>query len=146
MWGPSRNKATSSPWLRRGKFFLLTKWADGSSYDDDLARMARIGRLSLRDQKRGQALMHYLVSIHGTKRRQPDLYRRRVRELIGHGECIMGLTDSYPVPFGFITKDLLRSIEEACNRWRWRLRMRTSRLSQVPWGLSSLERPLPSQH
>lgn len=122
------------------EFFLLTKWADGRSYDDDLARVARIGRLSLRDRQRGQALVHYLASIHGTKRRQPDLYRRRLRELIGHGECIMGLTDSYPVPFGFITEDLLRSIEEACNRWRWRLRMRTSRLSQVhgdfhPWNV-----------
>jgi hypothetical protein len=30
------------------------------------------------------------------KRRDPDLYRRRLRELIGYGECIMGLTDSYP--------------------------------------------------
>ncbi len=43
----------------------------------------------------------------------------------------MGLTDSYPARVEFITSELLRSIEEGCNRWRWRLRNRTGRLSQV---------------
>jgi aminoglycoside phosphotransferase family enzyme len=52
----------------------------------------------------------------------------------------MGLTDSYPVPFGFITQDVLRAIEEACNQWRWRLRNKAHRLSQVhgdfhPWNV-----------
>ena len=46
----------------------------------------------------------YLASIHRVKRRDADLYRRRLRELIGHGECIMGLTDSYPQQYAFITE------------------------------------------
>ena len=54
-----------------------------------------------------------------------------MRELVGHGECIMGLTDSYPKRYGFISEELLRSIEEKCNRWRWKLRNQTGRLSQV---------------
>jgi hypothetical protein len=60
--------------------------------------------------------------------------------LIGHGECIMGLTDSYPARYGFITETLLSSIETACNQWRWRLRDKPARLSQVhgdfhPWNV-----------
>jgi hypothetical protein len=122
------------------EFFVLTDWADGTSYHKDLERLSRTGRLQTGDRDRAAALASYLVRIHRVKKRNPDLYRRRLRELLGHGECIMGLTDSYPARFGFITQDLLRSIEDSCNRWRWRLRDRAGRLSQVhgdfhPWNV-----------
>ncbi len=122
------------------EFFVLTDWADGTSYHLDFERLARTGRLLAVDRRRAGALTRYLAGIHRVRRRDPDLYRRRLRELIGHGECIMGLTDSYPARFDFITSDLLRSIEEACNRWRWRLRNKTKRLAQVhgdfhPWNV-----------
>ncbi|TAJ28122.1 MAG: aminoglycoside phosphotransferase family protein, partial [Nitrospirae bacterium] len=121
-------------------FFVLTDWADGATYHKDLERLGRTGRLQRGDRDRTGALARYAAQIHRVKRRHPDLYRRRLRELIGHGECIMGLTDSYPRRFGFITEDLLRSIEESCNRWRWKLRSRAGRLSQVhgdfhPWNV-----------
>lgn len=122
------------------EFFVLTQWVDGASYHNDLQRL--VGGNSLRplDRRRAKALASYLAMIHRRKRRDPALYRRRLRELIGHGECIMGLTDSYPLPFGFITKELLRSIEDACNQWRWRLRHEAQRLCQVhgdfhPWNV-----------
>jgi aminoglycoside phosphotransferase (APT) family kinase protein len=122
------------------EFFVLTDWVDGAGYNLDLERLAHTGRLRPVDRRRARAMADYLVEIHQVRKRDPDLYRRRLRELIGHGECVMGLTDSYPDRFGFITTDLLRSIEEACNRWRWRLRNRTGRLSQVhgdfhPWNV-----------
>lgn len=122
------------------EFFVLTEWADGSAYQHDLERIMKTGRLTPLDRARMKALADYLARIHRVKRRQPDLYRRRLRELIGHGECIMGLTDSYPLPCGFITAHRLRRIEEACNRHRWRLRTRANRLSQVhgdfhPWNV-----------
>ncbi|HJR76896.1 MAG TPA: phosphotransferase [Nitrospiraceae bacterium] len=122
------------------EFFVLTEWSDGEGYQKDLERLSKKGTARAMDRRRATALAEYLASIHRVKRRDPDLYRRRLRELIGHGECIMGLTDSYPVRYGFITEDLLRSIEEACNRWRWRLRGRAKRLSQVhgdfhPWNV-----------
>lgn len=122
------------------EFFVLTEWAEGSAYQQDLERIMKTGRLAPLDRTRLKALADYLVRIHRVKRRQSDLYRRRLRELIGHGECIMGLTDSYPLPYGFITEHRLRRIEEACNRRRWELRSRASRLSQVhgdfhPWNV-----------
>lgn len=113
------------------EFFVLNQWTDGTSYHLDLERLMKGGPLRTLDRGRTTAMARYLAQIHAAKRRDPDLYRRRLRELIGHGECIMGLTDSYPKRFGFITEELLRTIEDACNRWRWRLRDKTTRLSQV---------------
>jgi Phosphotransferase enzyme family len=122
------------------EFFVLTQWMEGTGYQLDLQRLAKGARLRTQDRKRTIALARYLVEIHARKRRDPALYRRRLRELIGHGECIMGLTDSYPERYEFISADLLRGVEEACNRWRWRLRRETGRLSQVhgdfhPWNV-----------
>jgi aminoglycoside phosphotransferase (APT) family kinase protein len=113
------------------EFFVLNEWAEGASYHLDLERLAKGGILRQLDRDRVRALARYLAHIHATKRRDADLYKRRLRELIGHGECIMGLTDSYPKRYGFITEELLCMVEEACNRWRWRLRDHTGRLSQV---------------
>ncbi|MCS6898077.1 MAG: phosphotransferase [Nitrospira sp.] len=113
------------------EFFVLNEWVAGTSYHLDLERLAKDDILRPLDRRRTIALAQYLAQIHATKRRDEELYKRRLRELIGHGECIMGLTDSYPKRCGFITGDLLRTVEEACNRWRWRLRDKADRLSQV---------------
>jgi aminoglycoside phosphotransferase (APT) family kinase protein len=113
------------------EFFVLNEWTDGASYHADLERLMKGRALRKLDRQRTVTLARYLAQIHAKKRRDADLYKRRLRELIGHGECIMGLTDSYPTRFGFITADLLRTVEEACNRWRWRLRDKTNRLAQV---------------
>ena len=113
------------------EFFVLNEWVEGTSYQQDLERLAKGSVLQPLDRQRTMTLARYLAKIHKKKRRDADLYKRRLRELIGHGECIMGLTDSYPSHFGFITEMLLRKIEESCNRWRWRLHDKTDRLSQV---------------
>jgi hypothetical protein len=113
------------------ELFVLNEWTSGASYHADLERLMKGGILRRLDRERAMVLARYLAGIHGTKRRDADLYRRRLRDLIGHGECIMGLTDSYPEKCDFITGELLRRIEDSCNRWRWRLRHQAHRLSQV---------------
>jgi aminoglycoside phosphotransferase (APT) family kinase protein len=59
------------------------------------------------------------------------LWQRRLRDLVGHGEGIMGLTDSYAKELTFVTEAELRTLEEMANRWRWRLKPLNHRLSQV---------------
>lgn len=143
------------------EFFVLTEFEKGEEYQKDLARIARTGRLERQDLARARALVDYLVEIHQVKKRAPDLYRRALRDLIGHGECLMGVVDSYPTGKGrvheekslfrqdrggrvrqrpgragvkevsFITPALLESIERRANAWRWRLRDKTGRLAQV---------------
>lgn len=113
------------------EFFLLTEYVEGKGYIHDLARLQAGGTLSDLDLARADALCDYLVDVHRLRGTEPGLYVRRIRELLGHGECIMGLMDSYPPRHGFITADLLVAIERRCVEWRWRLKGRTHRLRRV---------------
>ena len=78
--------------------------------------------------------------MHADKRDEPTLYVRRLRELIGHGECVMGILDSYPHPWPTLPPEACEALECALVRWRWRLRNRAHRLSRThgdfhPWNL-----------
>jgi hypothetical protein len=109
---------------------LLTDYVEGQSYSLDLERIRDAGTLTDLDLARADALCDYLLAIHAEPVSDSGLYTRRIRELLGHGECIMGLTDSYP-PHAFITADLLQKIERRCLRWRWRIKGLTHRLRQI---------------
>lgn len=110
---------------------LLTDYGHGTPYADDLLRIRDDGQCSPLDVRRAQALAAYLAEIHAVSHDDPLLWRRRLRDLIGHGEGIMGLTDSYTGDDPLATADVLRAIEEAANGWRWQLKPLTGRLCQV---------------
>jgi len=110
---------------------LVTAYRPGHPYADDLVRIRDEGTIRPLDIKRAEVLAAYLAEIHRKKHDDPTLWRRRLRDLVGHGEGIMGLTDSYPPDLPYVTEVELRSIEEAANRWRWRLKPLGHRLSQV---------------
>jgi hypothetical protein len=123
-----------------GEFFILTELVDGKLYHFDLDRLKENDQLNELDEQRCLALSDYLVEIHEVKRDAPWLYIRRARELVGHGECIMGLLDSYPPELDFINESDLIDIERDCVVWRWRLKRKAHRLSQVhgdfhPWNV-----------
>ncbi|MCW4006580.1 MAG: aminoglycoside phosphotransferase family protein [Candidatus Bathyarchaeota archaeon] len=122
------------------EFFIVTEFIEGKLYHLDLDRIKETGQLTAQDEERCLALSDYLVKIH--KRKNPDgsLYIRRIRDLVGHGECIMGLLDSYPKEFNSAQPSYLIDVEKACVDWRWRLKEKPQRLSQVhgdfhPWNL-----------
>ncbi len=120
--------------------FVLMEFVEGRGYFEDLDRLRDQPELSELDIARADALCDYLVEIHRKPGPDPGLYVRHIRELLGHGECIMGLMDSYPTPHGFITAALLEEIEQLCLSWRWRIKSRTHRLRQRhgdfhPWNI-----------
>jgi tRNA A-37 threonylcarbamoyl transferase component Bud32 len=122
------------------EFFILTDLVDGKLYHFDLDRIKENGQLCSLDEQRCLALSDYLVEIHKVKLNAPWLYVRRARELVGHGECIMGLLDSYPSELDFVCQSDLADIERDCVVWRWILKRKTHRLSQVhgdfhPWNI-----------
>lgn len=116
---------------RAREFFLLTDYVRGNGYFKDLDLIRRTGVAKQEDFMRTRALSDYLVEIHSTKLQSPGLYARRIRDLLGHGECIMGLIDNYPSPFEFIDQQLLKKIELLCVEWRWRVKHRVHRLCTV---------------
>jgi len=110
---------------------LVTAYRSGRPYAEDLIRIRDEGKIQPLDIKRAEKLAAYLAEVHQVKHDEPILWRRRLRDLIGHGEGIMGLTDNYPPNLNYVADRELRSIEEMANRWRWRLKPSANRLSQV---------------
>jgi hypothetical protein len=121
------------------EFFQLVEKAEGSLYWLDLDRMLTAPAGSL-DAARARELGSFLARAHAEKHEEPTLYERRIRELVGHGECLMGILDSYPHPYGPLLPHVCEALEHDAVSWRWRLRGRSHRLARVhgdfhPWNL-----------
>jgi hypothetical protein len=123
------------------EFFIVTEFVDGVLYHSDLDRIGEVCDVSGLDEERCVALVDYLVQVHSVKKKgSPGLYVRRVRDMLGHGEGVFGLTDSYPSGLGYADEKFLVDFEKACVEWRWRLKRKAHRLSQVhgdfhPWNV-----------
>lgn len=122
------------------EFFTFTEYGEGLPYAEDLERIRDTGDFYDTDLSRADALCDYLSEIHGSKGPEPGLYVRRIRELVGHSECIMGLIDNYPDDTTENLRRRLAGIEQACVKWRWKLKNRVGRLRQVhgdfhPWNI-----------
>src|SRR5487761_298810 len=126
------------------EFFLLRPKVEGSEYYKDLDRITSEGRFESHDVPRAKARAEYLVSIHMVKPRdrETQIYARKIRDTLGHGECIFGLADSYPPEesIDFLKKGELAEIEKKCVDHRWRLKWNADRLAQVhgdfhPWNI-----------
>jgi hypothetical protein len=116
------------------EFFLLMEHVEGEEYAKDLDRIAETGRIEDLDVEKTLLLAEYMAQIHKVKHDSPGLYVRRIRDLVGRGDCITGIIDSYPRDertYGFTSDDELEEIEKLCIKWRWKLRGKDSRLCQV---------------
>ena len=132
--GAVRSSGALVPLGNAGELFMLAEFVDGREYADDLLRLRSGEALGVLDEARADALCDYLVEIHRVAGPDPGLYARRIRETVGHGECIFGVDDSYP------EEGMLRSIEKKCVDWRWKLKRKAHRLRQVhgdfhPWNI-----------
>ncbi len=93
------NRKDSSPLSlgNYGEFFLLRPMIEGSEYYKDLDRILDTGKLETGDLVRAESLANYLVKIHKvryTGAGKRELYSRKIRDTVGHGECIFGLVDT----------------------------------------------------
>jgi aminoglycoside phosphotransferase (APT) family kinase protein len=135
--GAVRSSGELVPLGSAEELFMLAEFIEGHEYADDLLSL-RAGRaLAPLDEARCDALCDYLVEIHKVTGTDSGLYTRRIRETVGHGECIFGVDDSYAQrEYGAV----LQTIEEKCVAWRWKLKHRSHRLRQVhgdfhPWNI-----------
>jgi hypothetical protein len=122
------------------EFFIISEFVEGRLYHLDLDRLKESKQLTQLDLDRCGALSDYLATIHSVKHGSPELYARRIRDLVGHGECVFGLVDSYPRRLPYISESDFVRIEKKCIDWRWKLKRKAHRLSQVhgdfhPWNI-----------
>lgn len=122
------------------EFFIVTEHVEGTPYFTDLERIKAEKKLSSLDTQRCTVLSDYLVDVHSVKLDCKELYFRRIRDLVGHGECVFGLTDSYPENLPYVSEKDFERIEKKLIEWRWKLKQKTGRLCRVhgdyhPWNI-----------
>jgi aminoglycoside phosphotransferase (APT) family kinase protein len=110
--------------------YLLTGWAPGELYAQDLRRIAARGQTP-RDQLRLDALVDYLAPLHSRHQGRLAAYTRAVRDLVGAGEGIFGMIDGYADDVPAAPPERLRALEERCLAWRWKLRGRETRIARI---------------
>lgn len=114
-----------------GEHYLLTTYVDGELYSSDLRRVERDQLATPLDVERARALALWLAKLHAEPIAEPpQVYHRAIRDLVGSGEGIFGLIDSYP-DRGPIPRDRLARIEQRATAWRGRLRSKHARLRRT---------------
>jgi hypothetical protein len=115
-----------------GEFYLLTAHADGRVYAEDLRDIAERGQLCATDRARSRSLVRYLASLHAERPpRSKPAYERFWRDTLGSGEGIFGIADGYADDVPSAPRARIERIEEACLKWRFRLRRLGVRLRRT---------------
>ena len=78
------------------EYYLLMERVEGRDYFNDLREFEKKERLEPADIEKIKAMTSYLADIHSLKKDSRSLYLRKIRDIIGHGECLMGVFDIYP--------------------------------------------------
>jgi serine/threonine protein kinase len=115
------------------EFYIFMEEVEGTSYFDDLDAILKRGSLKKLDRDRAKMLAHFIADVHAVKYSGDDrktLYRRRIRDLIGHGECIMGIIDAYE-PVDFTTDRELVDYAVRSLNWWGKTRDKADRLCSV---------------
>jgi aminoglycoside phosphotransferase (APT) family kinase protein len=111
------------------EYYLLMERAEGRDYFHDLGDFSHKDILDPLDADKIQAMADYLAGIHSVKKDSKALYWRKLRDTVGHGECLMGVFDTYPD--GTLTYDEMADIVKKSVDWIARLKPEYKRLSQI---------------
>lgn len=114
-----------------GELYLLTTYAAGHLYADELRAVAERGRAMDDDVAHAEALGGYLARLHQPVEAAPTAYERAIRDLVGSGEGIFGIIDGFPEGEPTAGPDRLEAIEHACVGWRNRIKGRAHRLRRT---------------
>ena len=111
------------------EYYLMMEKVEGRDYFHDLSSMAGKRILEEADAEKITAMASYLAGIHAVKKDSKTLYWRKLRDTVGHGECLMGVFDIYPdgtLPYEEMADIIKRSVD-----WVYRLKPGYRRLSQI---------------
>ena len=111
------------------EYYLMMEQAEGENYFSDLVELSQQKKLESRDKEKIQRMAAYLAEIHATKWDSKVLYWRKLRDTVGHGECLMGVFDTYPesaLDFYQMAEIVKKTIDRV-----YRLKQNYRRLSQI---------------
>jgi hypothetical protein len=111
------------------EYYLLMEKAEGKHYFHDLSKFTQKDGLDISDIEKIKTMTSYLADIHSVKKDSRTLYWRKIRDTIGHGECLMGVFDTYPD--GTILYEEMADIEKKCIDWKAQLKPQFKRLCQI---------------
>lgn len=111
------------------EYFLLMERAEGENYFNDLNEFSKKDSLNESDRKKIKTMTVYLSEIHSIKKDSKTLYWRKLRDTVGHGECLMGVFDTYPD--GTLSYGEIAAIEKKAIDWIAILKPGYNRLSQI---------------
>ncbi len=111
--------------------YLLTTWAEGRLYAEDLRRVAAERAHTALDRERCVALARWLAALHAERFDDAIAWRRAIRDLLGHGEGIFGIADAYGRNVPAASPARLAGLEHRCLEWRWRLKGHPERLRRT---------------
>jgi hypothetical protein len=111
------------------EYFMLMEKAEGMNYFNDLTEFSKKDHLDDIDVKKIKLMTSYLAGIHSMKKDSNTLYWRKLRDTVGHGECLMGVFDSYPD--GTLEYEEMAEIVKKSVDWIAKLKPRYKRLSQI---------------
>jgi aminoglycoside phosphotransferase (APT) family kinase protein len=111
------------------EYYLLMEQGEGMDYFNDLIKFSQENRLEKSDIEKVKALTSYLAGVHSVKKDSRTLYWRKLRDTVGHGECLMGVLDLYPE--GILSDSEMKDIIKKSVDWNYKLKPRFRRLSQI---------------
>jgi len=91
------------------EFFQIVEVAHGTAHSADFQRIKESGKLADGDIEKARILSDYLVDLHskkysGSVEEIRSIRRRHSRDALGHGEMLVGVVDTYPDDFKFISR------------------------------------------
>ncbi|MBI5859567.1 MAG: hypothetical protein HZB73_02385 [Nitrosarchaeum sp.] len=102
-------------------FYIIMEEARGVEYWNDLDQIRDKNKLNEKDIEKIKILAQYLATMHKQKYDGPhaeQLYRRVVRDFVGHGELMMGVIDTFPEKMEFATrKELVEIVKKSVEWW-----------------------------
>ncbi len=115
-------------------FFIILEEAKGTEYWKDLDEIRTRGSLLENDEKKIKLLADYLSEIHSMKYsgdNRESLYKRVVRDFVGHGELTMGVIDTFPKKLDFVSNQQLTDIVKKMIEWWEKIKYKDERLTVV---------------
>jgi hypothetical protein len=106
---------------------------ESTPYSKDLFEIAEKQDISDNDKLRVRVIAEYLARLHSQKNQNANLYSRHIRDLIGHGEMLMGVIDTYPRvnTLDFTSMKEFERIEIEAVRWRNKIKHSSERCSRI---------------